>query len=129
MNACSLPFAITPLTSPAPNRCANHPARGCAISNMPAPITYLKECADHFAHSDVPPGRRSDQPVRYIYGSFYVQLAVDRPIGKDDGSFDPVTWVVIRPFLGVPALISLPAEGARGVGARPPCFQRDQAAG
>jgi hypothetical protein len=42
--------------------------------------------------------------VRYIFGSLFIKLAIERPRDKDDGSFDAATWTVVRPYLGSPAL-------------------------
>jgi GH25 family lysozyme M1 (1,4-beta-N-acetylmuramidase) len=122
-----VPFAITPFTVARAYRWREFIRRGLRDQQYAGAITYLKDVLTNFAHSDVPPGRRSDQPVRYIYGSFYVQLAVDRPKDKDDGSFDPVTWVVIRPFLGVPALNIFTQLKALEESVRDTVFQRDQA--
>lgn len=90
-------------------------------------IDYLKDVLTQFVNSDTPVGRRSDQPIRYVFGSIFVQLAIERPKDKDDGSFDPATWVVLSPFLGSPAFgvfakLKELAEAQRDI-----VFQRDEA--
>lgn len=122
-----VPFAITPFTVARAYRWREFILRGLRDRQYAGAIKYLKDVLTNFAHSDVPPGRRSDQPVRYIYGSFYVQLAVDRPKDKDDGSFDPATWIVVRPFLGMPALNIFNQLKALEESVRDTVFQRDQA--
>ena len=99
-----VPFAITPFTAPRAYRWREFIQRGLRDPQYAGAIKYLKDVVTNFANSDVPPGRRSAQPVRYIFGSMYIKLAIERPRDKDDGSFDAATWTVVRPYLGSPAL-------------------------
>jgi hypothetical protein len=98
-----VPFAITPFTVPRAYRWREFLQRGLRDPQYGGAIKYLKDVQTNFAGSDIPPGRRSDQPVRYIFGSLFLKLAIDRPRDKDDGSFDASTWVVMQPHLGSPA--------------------------
>jgi hypothetical protein len=99
-----VPFAIAPFTVARAYRWQDLLLRGLKNPQYAGAIKYLKDVDTNFAASDIPPGRRSDQPVRAIFGSFSLKLAVARPKDKDDGSFDPSMWVVMQPHLGLPAL-------------------------
>jgi hypothetical protein len=100
-----VPFAITPFTVQRAYRWRESIQRGLRDPQYAGAIKYLKDVSTNFANSDVPPGRRSEQPVRYIYGSLFIKLAIERPRDKEpDGSFDVATWTVVRPYLGSPAL-------------------------
>jgi GH25 family lysozyme M1 (1,4-beta-N-acetylmuramidase) len=99
-----VPFAITPFTVPRAYRWREFIQKALRDPQYAGAIKFLKDVWTNFASSDVPPGRRSEQPVRYIFGSLFIKLAVERPRDKEDGSFDAATWAVVRPFLGSPAL-------------------------
>lgn len=99
-----VPFAITPFTVTRAYRWREFIKRGLRDTQYAGAIQYLRDVMTNFANSDVPPGRRSDQPVRYIFGSLYIRLAIERPRDKDDGGFDPATWMLVQPYLGFPAL-------------------------
>jgi GH25 family lysozyme M1 (1,4-beta-N-acetylmuramidase) len=92
-------------------------------------ITYLKDVLTGFAQSDVPPGRRSDQPVRYLTGSLFLRIAVERPRDKDDGSFNPATWALMSPYLGTPALAIYTQLKAIDEAQRDAAFQSQHAPG
>lgn len=99
-----VPFAITPFNVARAYRWRDAIRSALRDPAYSGAIAYLKDVLTAFAQSDVPPGRRSDQPVRYLSGSIFLQLAVERPRDKDDGSFDPATWAVMRAYLGLPAV-------------------------
>jgi hypothetical protein len=99
-----VPFAITPFTVPRAYRWREFIQKALRDPQYAGAIKFLKDVWTNFASSDVPPGRRSEQPVRYIFGSLFIKLAVERPRDKEDGGFDAATWTVVRPFLGSPAL-------------------------
>ncbi|MBI4774504.1 MAG: hypothetical protein HY788_10050 [Deltaproteobacteria bacterium] len=122
-----VPFAIRPFTIPRAYRWRDLISMGLRDRRQAAAIEYLKDVVTNFASSDVPPGRRSDQPIRYVFGSLFVQLAIDRPKDKEDGSFDPITWVVLHPFLGSPALSVYSKLKALSEALRDAAFQRDEA--
>jgi hypothetical protein len=99
-----VPFAITPFTVARAYRWREFIQKGLRDPQYGGAIKYLKDVQTNFLNSDVPPGRRSDQPVRFIFGSLFIRMAVERPRDKDDGTFDAITWGVLSPFLGSPAL-------------------------
>ena len=99
-----VPFPIRPFTIPRAYRWRDIIRKGLRDQRTATAIEYLKDVVTNFASSEVPPGRRAEQPIKYIFGSLFLQLAVDRPKDKDDGSFEAVNWTVLNSFLGAPAL-------------------------
>jgi len=67
-------------------------------------LRYLKDVATNFTTSDIPPGSRAEQPLTYLRGSIFVNLAIERPRDTTDGSFDDARWNVIKHLLDTPAL-------------------------
>jgi GH25 family lysozyme M1 (1,4-beta-N-acetylmuramidase) len=100
-----VPFAISPFTVARVFRWRELIQAGLRDREYLPAIRYLKDVLTSFVHSDVPIGRRSDQPVTYIHGSLFLRLGIERPADKDDGAFDQSTWLVVRPYLGAPALL------------------------
>jgi hypothetical protein len=97
-----VPFAISPFT--VARRWREQIQAGLRNRQYSGAIKYLKDILTNFENSDVPEGRRSDQPVRFIHGSLFLKLGVERPKDQDDGAFDATAWMVVRPYLGSPAL-------------------------
>jgi hypothetical protein len=64
-------------------------------------MNNLEDVRDNFANSDIAPGPRADQPIRYLNGSIHLQLAIERPGGSDE-TFDPAKWVALSAFIGRP---------------------------
>jgi GH25 family lysozyme M1 (1,4-beta-N-acetylmuramidase) len=122
-----VPFAITPFTVARVFRWRDFILKSLRDRQYAGAMQYLRDVATNFAYSDVPPGRRSDQPVRFIYGSLYIKLAIDRPRDKDDGSFQPEAWALVQPFLGQPALGIFNRLKAIDAAARDAEFQRSEA--
>jgi hypothetical protein len=98
-----VPFAISPFTVARTYRWRELIQAGMRDQQYRPAIRYLKDVLTNFAYSDVPIGRRSDQPVRYIHGSLFLRLGIERPVDKDNGTFDQAAWTVVRPYLGTPA--------------------------
>ena len=122
-----VPFPIRPFTIPRAYRWRDIIRKGLRDQRMATAIEYLKDVVTNFASSEVPPGRRSDQPIKYIFGSLFLQLAIDRPKDKDDGSFEAVNWAVLHSFLGAPALAVYTRLKALAEAQRDAAFQRDEA--
>jgi hypothetical protein len=122
-----VPFAITPFTIARAYRWREFIQKNLRDPQYAGAIKYLKDVLTNFAYSNVPPGRRSDQPVRFIHGSIMISLAVDRPADKDDGSFDVNTWVLVQAFLGMPALAIYNMLKAVDESQRDALFQSQQA--
>jgi hypothetical protein len=98
-----VPFALKPFTVARAYRWRDLLIRGLLDRRYGSALRYLKDVLNGFVGSDVPPGRRSDQPIRHISGSLYLNIGVARPKDKDDGGFDEVAWTLLRPHLGAPA--------------------------
>jgi hypothetical protein len=122
-----VPFAITPFTIARAHRWRDLIRRGLRDSEQAGALKYLKDVLTNFASSEVPPGRRSDQSIRYVYGSLYVTVAIERPRDKDDGAFEPNAWIVLRQFLGSPAAQIYERLRALDTALRDVAFQRDHA--
>jgi GH25 family lysozyme M1 (1,4-beta-N-acetylmuramidase) len=99
-----VPFAISPFTLARTYRWRELIQAGMRDQQYSPAMRYLKDVLTNFTYSDVPVGRRSDQPVRYIHGSLFLKLGIERPVDKEDGAFDQAAWRVVRPYLGSPAL-------------------------
>ena len=122
-----VPFAITPFTVARAFRWRESIQRGLRDPQYSGAIRYLKDVLTGFATSDVPPGRRADQPVRFIHGSLFISLAIDRPRDTDEGAFDPARWALVQPYLGVPALGIFNQLKAVVEAQRDALFQKQQA--
>ncbi len=122
-----VPFAITPFTIARAYRWRELIRLGLKDQAQGVALKYLKDVLNGFAGSEVPPGRRSDQPIRYVFGSLFMKLAIERPSDKDDGSFDVDAWSVLRAFLGAPALSIFTRLKARAEAERDAFFQREHA--
>jgi hypothetical protein len=98
-----VPFAIKPFTVARAFRWRDLLRRGLLDQRFDQAMRYLKDVLTGFVGSPIPPGRRSDQPIRHVSGSLYIQIAVARPRDLGDGTFDAAAWTVLNPFLGLPA--------------------------
>ncbi len=99
-----VPFAITPFTVARAYRWREYIQKTLRDSKYVSAMANLKDVLTNFAYSDIPAGRRSDQPIRYLFGSIFITLAIERPKDKEDGSFDVNAWLTVSQFLGSPAL-------------------------
>lgn len=99
-----VPFAIRPFTLERTYRWRDTLRRGLKDKRLLPAFEHLRDVMNGFADSDIPPGQRSEQPVRHVFGSLYLRLAIERPKDGAEAAFDPARWAVLAPFLGVPAL-------------------------
>ena len=65
-------------------------------------IQYLDEVATNFASSNIPSGPRHTQSIKYLTGSIYIQLAIERPKDNTDGTFNSDAWSPLARFLPRP---------------------------
>jgi len=63
---------------------------------------YLEDFYTQFQHSDIPEGRRCDQPIEYVKGSIFIQIAVERPKEGADDIYLEENWTSILPFIPSP---------------------------
>ncbi|KAJ6441023.1 acetyl esterase [Purpureocillium lavendulum] len=98
-----IPFAIRPFTKERVLRWKDSISRALRRSSLTRALTYLKDVVTNFAYSTIPPGRRSDHPIKSLWGSLYIELGISRPVDKDDGKFDDGKWTPLLSFLPSPA--------------------------
>jgi hypothetical protein len=66
-------------------------------------LRYIKDVATNFSTSDIPPGTRASQPLTYLRGSIFVDLAIERPKDTVEGKYDDARWSVLKHLLDTPA--------------------------
>lgn len=96
-----VPLPIKPFTWARMIRWRDSLAQALTVRSLRWVLPYLEDVESDFADSLVPEGRRADQPVTYVLGSIYLQLAIERP-QDDDDEFDQVRWRRIGPFMNRP---------------------------
>ena len=104
-----VPFAIRPFTLERAYRWREAIEQYLRDRSYAPALRYLKDVLTGFANSSVPPGRRSDLPVRNVYGSIYLTLGIERPA-------DTTGRPVLRS--GMAAAPALPGAPARGIFSR-----------
>ena len=124
-----VPFAISPFTVARAYRWRESIRNALRDAQYADAIKYLKDVLTNFTTSNVPAGRRSDQPVRFIHGSVFIRMAIDRPHNKDDGGFDVTSWLPLQPFLLTPALGIFSMLHGVDEAQRDALFQRQHAPG
>ncbi len=67
-------------------------------------MPYLEDVRDEFPpSSEIPPGRRADQPISYLSGSIYLRVAIERPQDpEDEDVFEKARWIALSPFVNRP---------------------------
>lgn len=98
-----VPFALKSFTVARAFRWRDLIRRGLLDRRFEQALRYLKDVLTGFVGSEIPPGPRSQQRIRYVSGSLYLNLAVARPRDTDAGAFDAAAWAVLNPFIAVPA--------------------------
>lgn len=92
-------------------------------------LRYLKDVANNFATSDIPPGTRAKQRINYLRGSMFIDLAIERPSDKDDGTLDPGPWSAIQHLLSDPMGAIHSFIGGHASAERDRAFQKNYAPG
>jgi hypothetical protein len=124
-----VPFAISPFTVARAYRWREAIGKSLRDPQYGGAIKYLKDVLSNFLNSTIPAGRRSDQRVRFIHGSVFVRIAIDRPSNKSDGGFDVTKWLPLQPFLLTPALGIFGLLNGVSEAERDARFQREHAPG
>lgn len=122
-----VPFALRPFDVQRAYRWREAIAASSRSRRYARALRHLKDVATNFSTSDIDPGPRANQPLTYVQGSLYVNLAVERPADTADGDFDIVGWRVVQPLLGVPALGIFTTLLALNEGQRDAHFQKEHA--
>ena len=65
-------------------------------------MPYLEDVETGFATSEIPEGRRADQPIKYVLGSVYLRMAIERPQDSDDDVFEQAKWIGLSPYVNRP---------------------------
>lgn len=92
-------------------------------------LRYLKDVATNFATSDIPPGTRSEEPLTYLRGSIFVDLAIERPRDTAEGAFDEARWLPFAGLFGEPPRSIIAQMLQQLVAARDRFFQTNYAPG
>lgn len=98
-----VPFAMRPFTLERAYRWRETLESYLRDQRYAPALRYMKDVLSAFVNSAIPPGRRSDLPVRHVFGSIYLTLGVERPKDGAEGAFDEAAWARLSRFLGVPA--------------------------
>ncbi len=122
-----VPFAMRPFTIDRAYRWRETLQRALRDRRHAPALTYLRDVLTGFVGSDVPAGRRSDQPIRHIFGSLFLTLGIERPKNAAEDKFDEMAWTAVRPFLGVPALAIYTRLAELKEARRDRVFQEEQA--
>jgi hypothetical protein len=65
-------------------------------------MPYLEDVETNFASSEIKEGARADQPIKYLKGSIYIRIAIERPQDKEDDTFEVAKWLLLSPFVSRP---------------------------
>lgn len=95
-----VPFAVRPFDLKRALRWRDLLRHGVRDRGFRQALDYLDEVADNFSDSDIPPGPRSTHPVRFVSGSLYVRIAIERP--TDDEEQREAEWLRVSRLLGMP---------------------------
>lgn len=98
-----VPFAIKPFTIERAYRWRETIARNLLDPRHRLALQHLKDVLSGFASSSIPPGRRSDHPIRHVHGSLFIELAIERPRDANEGAFQEESWLPLQRWLPVPA--------------------------
>lgn len=96
-----VPFAIKPFTMERVYRWRDSLRRGLRDPRYSEVFRNLKDIMTGFLYSDVPEGKRCEQPLQFIKGTLYIRLGIDRPKDKE-GKLDETAWDPFRALIGFP---------------------------
>lgn len=65
-------------------------------------MPYLEDVASNFDSSEVRKGARADQPIKYLKGSIYMRIAIERPQDNEEDTFEAARWLLLSPFVSRP---------------------------
>ena len=97
-----VPLPIKPFTWARMIRWRDSLTQALTVRSLRWVMPYLEDVETDFVDSRVPAGRRADQPVTYVLGSIYLQLAVERPQDTDENDLDQLAWARIGPLMNRP---------------------------
>jgi hypothetical protein len=65
-------------------------------------MPYLEDVETNFANSEIAQGARADQPIKYLMGSIYIRIAIERPQDNEEDTFEQAKWLALFPFVNRP---------------------------
>lgn len=97
-----VPFALKPFTFERALRWRDILGAGLRKQRLRWVMRYLQDIDEDnkYIGSSVPPGPRSTHPIKFLSGSLYIKLAIERPRDDDEGEFNDLNWEPLIPFLG-----------------------------
>lgn len=126
-----VPFSVTPFDVAKALKWRDKLREGILVRELRWALDRLDEVASAWADSDIPPGRRSSHPVRYVTGSAYVKLSIERPRDREDEETIEnyrEQWTRLAPLLGI-SVSAVIAQLERTDRDRDAYFQKEVAAG
>lgn len=97
-----VPLAIRPFTLERAIRWRDLLERSLRKRQLQWVMRYLEDVNEDFTSGSIPEGRRAEQPIRFLSGSIFLQLAIERPKDNLDKTLNEINWVVIAPHINFP---------------------------
>lgn len=101
-----VPFSVTPFDVDKALKWREQLKQGMLDKSYRWALDYLDEVDSAWVNSSIPPGPRMDQEVKYLTGSIYVQLSIERPremAPEEQLDAYYAMWSPLAPILGMPA--------------------------
>ncbi|HZM83486.1 MAG TPA: hypothetical protein VFC19_47835 [Candidatus Limnocylindrales bacterium] len=99
-----VPFSVTPFDVNKALKWRDKLRGGMLARDLRWALDRLDEVATAWADSDIPPGRRSSHPVRYVSGSAYFKLSIERPRDRAEEEkledYLAAQWSRLAPLMG-----------------------------
>ncbi|HZZ93221.1 MAG TPA: hypothetical protein VFE23_11725 [Usitatibacter sp.] len=122
-----VPFAIKPFDLQRAYRWRESLQAAIRAPEYLEAMRHLKDVLTNFSTSDIAPGSRAAQPLKYLRGSIYVSLGLERPPDPADGLFNAAAWRPLQPLLSTPAQGVHSLLGSLIAAQRDPIFQAEHA--
>lgn len=122
-----VPLAIRPFTLERAIRWRDLLERSLRKRELQWVMRYLEDVNEDFASGSIPEGRRAEQPIRFLSGSIFLQLAIERPKDNLDKTLNEINWVVIAPHIYFPMRQIFARMEAAVDGQRDAIYQRENA--
>jgi hypothetical protein len=100
-----VPFSITPFDVDKALKWREQLMQGMLDRRLRWALDYLDEVDSAWANSSIPAGPRMDQEIKFLTGSIYIQLSIERPreIAAEEAleTYYEI-WAPLAPILGMP---------------------------
>lgn len=97
-----VPLAISPFTWSKMIRWRDTLAGSLRDSPLSWVLRYLEDVQEGFTNSEIAAGPRADQRIRYLSGSIYLQVAIERPGNSAEEAYDAAKWIALSPYINRP---------------------------